>query len=133
LEQSAVIVFLVFMSLVNISLGFVLAVYLGRANLRSTAFAGPGVESGPLVAEPPAAPAQDERRTESRDNAWPAEAMAEPAPAADPAAPVAAETAEMEPAVETDLLAGIEEFRNQLASMKSEAGLAPRTPAAAAT
>jgi hypothetical protein len=129
-----VIEFIVMTSLVNLSLGFALAIYLGRAKVPSANFAWPRLRraapapiESPVVADSDAA----NRRSDHRDAEWPAHGVADEGVAAPPAdrtrtpdsLPAEAEATPGEPPMETDLLAGIEEFRSQLAHMKDEAGL----------
>ena len=128
--------FLVMTSLVNLSLGFALAIYLGRAKVSSANFAWPRLRrAAPAPIESAAAADSDaaDRRRDHRDAEWPAHGMVDEevaAPVADrthsadalPPAPEDQATPG-EPPMETDLLAGIEEFRSQLAHMKDEAGL----------
>jgi hypothetical protein len=144
-----VTVFLVVTALVNIALGYGLAMYLGHPEwpLRRKAVAGPPVE-GPL-------PEEEEELTVvvgAKPTVTAAAApMPTPSPAPEqaiagapaivaeaPAASVAAtptatsgEAAAAEPEIEQQMLAGIEEFRNQLAQMKAQPE-ATATPAGAA-
>lgn len=135
------IAFLIVTSVLNLSLGFALALYLGRAQLRPVEIAvsrppiEPALERSPQPAETEAPPAaSEERRSEERHAVWSIEG-AKPAAARADGAADAVETAKSTPPldnnpplsaaeapeVEQDLLAGIEEFRNQLAKIKGHA------------
>ena len=131
-----VIEYLVMTSLVNLSLGFALAIYLGRADFSSLSFAWRRRRHAtPAPTEAAAAVDSDaaQRRGGRREAAWPTSGMVEEeiaAPVADKShipdspPPLADSPATPEePPLETNVLAGIEEFRSQLAQMKGDAGL----------
>jgi hypothetical protein len=144
-----VIAYFIVTSLINLSLGYALAVYVGRARLRTVE-----ADETPMPGESPrdasvdwpspapaaiaeseadalAATDADDRRTEERSSTWLANDDAPSlAPSASPAVAAAAAAAVSagEPAtasetlmMEKDLLAGIEEFRLQLAKIKGHA------------
>jgi hypothetical protein len=102
-----VIVFVIVTAVLNIGLGYALAIYLGPARgfkSQRSSLADEIPAEAPFMA--PALPAA------------PALTISSSAPAAPPAAdPLEAEADETE--LEQDVLAGIEEFRNQLAKMKA--------------
>jgi hypothetical protein len=132
-KLSAVITFLVVTSIINIALGYALAVYLG-----STAALHPkgqAVEAAPAMPIAAGAPFAMERPAFT----WPMDGVAIPTPTAPATVATAASTgvapsfmaASASPAdeagvptrtaeMEQDLLAGIEEFRNQLAQLKGQ-------------
>lgn len=95
------ILFVIVTAVVNIGLGYALALYLGRTR---RCVGEISVEDHEIASESPA-PLH-----------MPAPAAA-PIVAADPAADV---TSAAEAGLEQDVLAGIEEFRNQLAQMKAQ-------------
>lgn len=125
-------IFLTISALMNIGLGYWLATYLAREKARASAAAitvaapevhqehDPSVHAA-AVELPPMAPAMP-----SLPQPVVAAAAPTPAPAAAPPqapaaiAPPAGQEAAVAPApeLETEVLAGIEEFRNQLAQMK---------------
>lgn len=145
------IAYLIVTSLINMSLGYAMAVYVSRARLQAAdaeptplhdllnaeALTEPLAEqlapTAPSTAEVSSAASADERRTNERTATWLAgddapslTRIATPLEAAD-ARPAAA-AAVVEPALasdvptmEKDLLAGIEEFRLQLAKIKGHA------------
>jgi hypothetical protein len=125
-----VIAFIVLTSLINISLGYLAAVYVGNTRARLAVAGGAELpatdasagQSRHQSSERGAVDAGSERRHAERVETWrPAEDAAAAPPAVEqrPVA-TAKPAAEVEPALETDLLAGIEEFRSQLAQMKGE-------------
>lgn len=144
------IAYLVITSLINMSLGYALAVYVSRARLRAAEaaegpmLAGLSIETlveqvndavapkSELKAESSLAANDDDRRTEERHATWLADdnapSLARPAANTAAAVPSAKANAAEEPAIasdammmEKDLLAGIEEFRLQLAKIKGQA------------
>jgi hypothetical protein len=114
-----VIVFVTMTAVLNICLGYALAVYLGGARWPFGHRAAIGVSLAPdaLVTESPREVAPPVAATPSP----PAAPPPEPEP---PAPPATTPVAVAVPAVdlEQDVLAGIEEFRNQLAQMKAQTG-----------
>jgi hypothetical protein len=127
-----VTVFLIVTALLDVALGFGLAIYLGRARAPwsppldaggfnqdlQRAETVDGLSESPAVdplSAPAAVPAQQEE-ADSRTAATVA-VSSSPAMAASPAADSASEPEELE---EEDVLAGIVEFRNQLAQMKTQ-------------
>jgi hypothetical protein len=138
-----VIPFLVVTSILNIALGYGLAIYLAKSSgsaplHRQDSTGNSGAESFAGAGQRPV----------GLDTAWPAAAMAAAAgsaghPAAVPtqatsesAAPAELPHEDIEvqsrtAAMEQDLLAGIEEFRNQLAQLKSKGSVSFDTPVAA--
>ena len=149
------IAFLVVTSIINLSLGYALACYLGRTQLAAASTVDPGltaIESTPLAlaqSEPvEAAEPAEQRRTEQRTAVWtplddvsssdshqlaPAEANQVTSPQTAMASVETVATtlskaaAAVEPEVEQEMLAGIEEFRNQLAKIKGLTDEQPRT------
>jgi hypothetical protein len=134
-----VIPFLIVTSIINILLGYALAVYLGRASAQSEPNHAPTADDAADSASDFAAAGMT---ADSRSFSWPTESIvagstssfgplgqAQPAPAEAPTMlhtpateaheSVQARTAEME----QELLAGIEEFRNQLAQLKGQASV----------
>lgn len=95
------ILFVIVTAVVNIGLGYGLAVYLGHTR---RCIDGVSVDDHEIASEAPAP-------------------VPMPAPAAAPivaTAPVADVPSAAEAGLEQDVLAGIEEFRNQLAQMKAQ-------------
>jgi hypothetical protein len=148
-----VTLFLLVTALINISLGYGLAIYLGHAGWPSRGgapidaavhepeTANHDGHAAPLLT-PYVAPPQAAAPVAAAAPAAPAAVTLAPAPTAEPAMPaapaLAAAIAQAEPEtaeLEQDVLAGIEEFRNQLAQMKAQPGAAasPEEAAAAAT
>jgi hypothetical protein len=140
-----VIPFLIVTSIINLSLGYALAIYLGRTSSKMAAPQAPAATSasmGSIGGFPTGA-----FTTNGRDFTWPHEAAAAAAaaaangmlsqtteaptpepilhtPATEEHEAVQTRTAEME----QDLLAGIEEFRNQLAQLKGQASMTVEPP-----
>jgi hypothetical protein len=144
-EWHYVTVFLIVTALVNIALGYGLALYLGPPawpTLRRKA-AGPPVEE-PLVEDDEELTVIVGPKPTQAPVSGAAPSHAPEATVASPAAPAAAtpitpgalaETAaaaNAAPELEEHVLAGIEEFRNQLAQMKAQPEAAPSPTAAAA-
>ena len=145
------IAYLIVTSLINMSLGYALAVYVNRARLQAADAAQAPLHdalhdevrteqpieqlapTAPAPAEVSSAASADDRRTNERHATWLANddspslaRMAAPieAAAARPAAAAPAADSAMAsdaPMLEKDLLAGIEEFRLQLAKIKGHA------------
>jgi hypothetical protein len=129
-----VIAYLIVTSLINMSLGYALAVYLGRTRLHAADAAPtllpeslqqvwraeqPIEQSAPTATtEAKSTTGPDERRTDVRSAPWRGEdddVTQESAQAGDGL------SASDAPMMEKDLLAGIEEFRLQLAKIKGHA------------
>jgi hypothetical protein len=134
-----VIPFLIVTSIINILLGYALSLYLGRASAQAAPSIAPTTDD---AADSMSDFAAASMTVDNRNFSWPAESIvagssatfgplgqASQAPAEAPAMlhtpateaheAVQARTAEME----QELLAGIEEFRNQLAQLKGQASL----------
>ncbi len=121
-------IFLALSALVNIALGYGLAIFLGHARMKQgnqseelphiDSYAEPMQAAIPEPMAPPA-PAPDMHAPPTPMPAPAEVAAVAPPVAAAPAEPVAA-AAEESAELETDVLAGIEEFRNQLAQMKAQ-------------
>jgi hypothetical protein len=149
-ERAAVIAFVVITSILNLGLGYALALYVGRARTLSTPYATDVAQSAPFAFSRTGAvmPAADPlySRGEAAGMPWPAMPPAPEPPATilgGISAPIeqavaattrlAVEDAAEQPeekqtrssAAEQDLLAGIEEFRNQLAQLKGMAAPVP--------
>lgn len=105
------ILFLVVTATMNIALGYGLAVYLGHTRRLHDA----DVATGPIEAA--ASAAVESEATSPAVAPLVAEATGPVAPVSVLSAPVP--VAADEESVEKDVLAGIEEFRNQLAQMKA--------------
>ncbi|HEX6962745.1 MAG TPA: hypothetical protein VF175_12820, partial [Lacipirellula sp.] len=127
------IAFLVITTIINIALGYALAVYLGGVSATSSTeepYERPA-EAKPAVAAPQSAERVAAAALANAFSAAAASASFAPSPTPEAAAPIAAspshqEEQEAEPGqnrtseVEQGLLAGIEEFRNQLAQLKAQ-------------
>jgi hypothetical protein len=108
-RDHAVTAFVIVTALINLALGYGLAVYLGHARRPTSSHAGDEL-SVALGYELPAA-------------ALPAADLSSPADETSPASlnvPVAAAPVDEPVELEQEVLAGIEEFRNQLAQMKGQ-------------
>lgn len=112
-------------AVLNIALGFALAMYLYRAGMLGAPRPALAAEDAHHVEEVPHEPIPHEPVAHSEPSPvapLPAPAVQEPIAAA--SAPIAEEpeTAEAVPGpeLEENVLAGIEEFRNQLAQMKAQ-------------
>jgi hypothetical protein len=132
-----VIPFLVITSIVNIGLGYWLAVYLAKGSASGSLSQGDAAAAGAGNA------ALGAQRAGGLDFAWPPAATAAAAGSPSPPATngqesaMAGATGHGQPAeadqagqsrsgtMEQDLLAGIEEFRNQLAQLKSKGAFEP--------
>jgi hypothetical protein len=129
-----VILFLLVTSMLNIALGYGLAIYLAKCSgaagaRRDDSVGNPGADALASIAQ----------RTDGSVVTWPAGATAAalgsgpPTPAKnDTAAELPHEDNEVQSrtaAMEQDLLAGIEEFRNQLAQLKSKGSVSFEAPA----
>lgn len=140
---ATVIPFLVITSVLNLALGYALSVYLG-GNLARATFSQ---EATPSVALP-AGIAADMSKLNASDFVWPTDsAAAAPAGEVHPATQneeevsavsgmgmFTAEDKEVQTrtaAMEQDLLAGIEEFRNQLAQLKTKGAVIGEVPVVA--
>lgn len=146
------IAFFVVTALINLAIGFALAHYLGQASasavgaglqeeLLAPPTAAPANEPPPVeaVLQDPTSATAEQRRSAERNAVWTAEddlAGGEVEHADRPVAKTQAatgleplETASVTvaaaPEVEQDLLAGIEEFRNQLAKLKEHEPAGP--------
>ena len=131
--------FLIVTSIINISLGYALAIYLGRASVQS---APSEASNSDNAADSMSAFAAAGMTADNRNFSWPPESIVAGStssfgPLGDaPAAPADAQTMLHTPAtaahesvhartaeMEQELLAGIEEFRNQLAQLKGQASV----------
>jgi hypothetical protein len=143
-----VIPFLIVTSIINISLGYALAMYLGRASAPTAPSNAPAADVTAVSMSDLAAASMT---ADSRNFSWPAESIVAGSsssfgsfgeapeasadastllntPATEAHEAVQARTAEME----QELLAGIEEFRNQLAQLKGQASVTVETSMAGA-
>lgn len=137
-SATTVMLFLVVISILNLALGYALACYLGSASAARTSLPAQSADTAVTFLSP-ALPEGASPFIWNVEDAGPATGPTSAAPTASPILPDGHATLDRaadeqtvqarSSAVEKDLLAGIEEFRNQLAQLKTK-GVAFAEPVA---